>query len=336
MRGRVPRHAGGYILATTLVMLALLALVAERLAHRVELLREQSSTLAELADGLADAASARARTIYRMSTEPPSPYGFGRFGGAKPILPVDGRPIRQAEGPIVALQDERGLLSLNLPDVPVLRRLLIREGVAEDRIDHLIDTLQDYTDTDSLRRLNGAEAPDYEAAGLPPPRNDWLSSPQELSQIIGWRDDPSLLQRLLPLLSARRDGFYNANSSPRAVLQARFPRAAPEQIDQFLARRTRRPFIATAEARSATGLPFDDDLDVFYPGDLYRLRIRQPGSHVAFEYTVWLTPGANSKRPFWILDARTVAGSGANEEPQDSPPSTIPADEAAPAQGLSP
>ena len=217
-----------------------------------------------------------------------------------------------------------------------MRRLLIQQGVAERSIDRLIDTLEDYTDTDSLRRLNGAEAPDYEALGLPAPRNDWLNSPRELSQIIGWRDDPAMLERLMPLLSARRDGFYNANSAPRAVLEARFPRAAPDQIDRFIARRAKRPFFGAAEARSATGLPFDDDLDLFYPGDLYRLRIRQSGSALTFEYTIWLTPGANSRRPFWIVDERTVAGSRADEEPQDNPPTIVQPDEAAPAQGLSP
>ena len=326
----------GYVLATTLVMLALLALIAERLAHRTELMREQSSSLAALADGLADASSARARTLYRMLTEPISARGFGRFdGGAGAMLPIDGHGITTDGDTVVALQDERGLLSVNTIDRPAFRGLLLQQGVDQRRIDRLIDTLEDYTDTDSLRRLNGAEAPDYETLGLPPPRNDWIASTRELAQVIDWRDDLALVEKLMPFLSARRDGFYDCNASPRAVLEARFPRAQASQIDQFIARRRQRPFGNAAEARAATGLPFNDDLDLFYPGDLFRLRIRPAGVPIAFEYTVWLTPGG-TRRPWQFLDARTIFQPPDYREPEDRSKPAAQPDEAAPAQGLSP
>jgi hypothetical protein len=237
----------------------------------------------------------------------------------------------------VTIQDERGLLSLNLPDRPVLTHLLVQQGVPEHSIDHLIDSLEDYTDTDSLRRLNGAEAPDYEALGLPPPRNDWLVSPQELRQVIGWRDYPQVIDHLLPLLSGRRDSFYNANSAPREVLAARFPRAPSQQIDDFIVRRKVRPFATATEARSVSGLPFDNEIDLFYPSDLYRLTVHSIDAPMAVQYTVRLAPGG-SKRPWQFLDGRTVYPDKSNVEsnqPLDPRTQTpLQPDETAPPEGL--
>ncbi len=307
MHERPRQPARGYILAATLLWLALLAVIAVRLAQRVDLLRQQSSYASDLADAVTNASSARALAIFRMATGRMAQNGFVASSGA--ALPLDGRYTAIAGDAgnrvSVSVQDERGLLSVNLLDRPVIAQLLVRQGVPEGSVDHLIDSLEDYTDTDSLRRLNGAEAPDYEALGLPPPRNDWLVSPQELRQVIGWRDYPQVIDKLLPLLSARRDGFYNANASPRAVLAARFPRAPQQQIDQFMTRRGLRPFASAAEARSVTGLPFSDDLDLFHPSDQYRLTIRSNNSPIGVEYTIRLTPGG-AKRPWQFLDGRTV------------------------------
>ncbi len=291
----------------TLAFLALMSVIAARMATRIDLLREQSSFLSEWADAQANASTVRAQALFRMTTQRLTPMGF--FQPPVTLLAVDGRSQAMTTDGIhqvsLSLQDERGLLSLNSPDRPVLARLLTQNGIPESSTDHLIDTLEDYTDTDSLRRINGAEAPEYEALGLPPPRNDWLASPQELRQVIGWRDFPNTIDQLLPLLSSRRDGFYNANTAPRAVLAARFPRADPEQIERFLARRIVRPFASSAEARFVTGLPFSDDIDLFFPGMTFRMSVSSRGLPVALEYTVRLTP-AGAKRPWQILDARTV------------------------------
>ncbi len=148
---------------------------------------------------------------------------------------------------------------------------------------------------------------------MPPPRNDWLASPQELRQIIGWRDYPQVVDKLLPLFSARRDGLYNANASPKAVLAARFPRASQRQVEHFIALREMRPFTNAGAARALTGLPFSDDADLFHPSDLYQLRIRSNKDPIGVEYTIRLTP-AGATRPWQFLDGRTVS----LEEPIES------------------
>ena len=292
----------GYVLVATLAVLALMALVAGRLAGRLDALREQSLTLEALADGLLAADNARARLLHRMTTEPITMLGLGAEPATR--LPVDAAPIPLPGGVTATLQDHRGLLSVNVVDRALLTRLMTAQGVPTDRIDRLLDTLADYADTDDLRRLDGAEENEYRAEGLLPPRNDWLDSAEELRQIIGWRDDPEALSRLIPLLSSRRNSWFNPNTAPREVLAARLPGASPQQLDAFISRRRAAPFRSPAEATTATGFLFDDN-DVFHPSDFYRLRLQPKGLPVALEYNVLLTPQSQI-RPWQIVDSRTV------------------------------
>jgi hypothetical protein len=296
------RDERGYVLVGTLLLLALMGLVAARLAARLGDLRAQTVTLDSLADGITATHDARALALFHLTTQPVTPLGIGAEPSTR--WPVDGRPIRLHEAATATLQDHRGLLGVNTPDRSVLGRLLLDHGVRSDRAAAMLDVLEDYTDTDNLRRLNGAERQEYEVLGLPSPRNDWMGSPEELRQIPLWRDDPALLSRILPLLSGRRDAVMNPNSAPREVLAARFPAAPSGLLDSFIARRTAAPYRTPEEARTATGLAFSD-ADVFHPGNFYRLRLSMRGLPVALEYNVRLTPESQT-RPWQIVDSRAV------------------------------
>ncbi len=286
----------------TLFALALMALVAGRLAARVELLGAQSAILQQLADGTLAAENARARVLFALTTEALQSLALDPAAARR--WHIDGTPTPLDGGILAELQDHRGLASLNLPDRGLLTRLLIAKGARPEQVDGLLDTLNDYTDTDDLRRLAGAERAEYEALGLPPPRNDWLDSPQELRQIVGWRDLGPALEAILTLASSGRSGGLNPNTAPRDVLLARLPGATTEQIDAFIARRTIAPFRSAAEAWSVTGFSFTDN-DVFFPGPSFRLRLRLPGLPMALEYNLLLTP-ESSVRPWHFLDSRMV------------------------------
>lgn len=291
----------GYVLVATLIALALLALLAGRLAARMDTLRGQSALLQRLADGTLAASNERARLLHAMATEPITILGFGTAPDRR--IRVDGEPFMRGDIE-VQVQDHRGLVSLNAPDRLLLPRLMVAQGFTPGQVDTLLDTLDDYTDTDNLRRLNGAEAAEYDALGLPPPRNDWLSSAEELRQIIGWRDAPAALERLVPLVSSRRDGLFNPNSAPREVLLAQLPGASPAQIDAFIRRRRVAPFVSAEDALAATGLAFPVS-DLFHPSDFYRLRLRLPGLPVTLEYNLMITP-ESVIRPWQVLDSRAV------------------------------
>lgn len=278
-----------------------MALVAGRLAQRMDVLRNQSSVLQALADGHLAASNARAEVVFAMVTQPLTAAAFG--SGRR--WPIDGEPISMPGGITARIQDHRGLLSLNAPEPSMLGRLLTGQGIPAERVDGLIDALNDYTDVDNLRRLNGAERDEYAALGLPPPRNDFLDSAEELRQVVGWRDHPQVLQRVMPMLSSRREGGFNVNTAPKEVLAAVLPGVNPAQLDALIARRKVVPFASPADVLAVSGVPLAALDDLFYPGLLYRLRLEMSGLPTALEYNILLTPQSD-RRPWYFIDSRTV------------------------------
>ena len=160
------------------------------------------------------------------------------------------------------------------------------------RQQRLLDVLRDYADTDSLRRLSGAEAPDYEREGLSPPRNDFLRSVSELAQMPTWREQPELVERLTPLLSARVSGLFNPNTAPRPVLEAWFKDASGEQLSALLRLRDAAPFQDGALMQNATGLPTGQSELMFHVGPEPILQIWAEGLPRARAYNLRLEPGS--------------------------------------------
>lgn len=102
------------------------------------------------------------------------------------MLPLDGRTLRIDDDAVAELQDTEGLIGLNSSSGDNLRGLLLQCGASARSVDGLVDSLLDYIDEDSLKRLNGAETFDYRGRGLPPPRNQPLASRAELWRVLGW------------------------------------------------------------------------------------------------------------------------------------------------------
>ncbi len=86
----------------------------------------------------------------------------------------------------LSISDEAGRVNLNLANEALLAALLRGAGVTEDTAMRLADAIADYRDSDDLRRLNGAEAPEYEAAGLgTTPKNAPFAHLEELKAVLG-------------------------------------------------------------------------------------------------------------------------------------------------------
>lgn len=285
---RHAREQQGYVLIMVLAALALITFVAADFAQRIDRLRGQSLSLDGYVQARSDAISAKAMLLYRLATLPGGPDAFG-LGGAQ--IKVDGRVYRLEGGSKVSVQDARATLSLNMIGKDVLDRLLEPFGLNPARRDAMGDVLLDYTDTDSLRRLNGAEEPEYRALGLPPPRNDWLLELGELARMPLWRDEQKLLVALPALVSTRRTAIVNPNIAPLPVLRALLPAARDEQLALFDTLRRAAPFSSGAAAQSATGLSLDSDVFIFHASDEQILRVVAPGYPRAFQFHISLTPG---------------------------------------------
>ena len=302
----------GMALIMVMGAVALIAFVAARFSQRIDDLRLQTSALRALADQQLQARNALATTLYYASTRPIGPAGFGP--PQTPQLRADGRLYRLPEGGEVRVQDQRGLLPLNATDRPTMALVLRALGVPERDTDAYFDVLEDYIDTDSLKRLNGAEAPEYEQAGLPPPRNDWLLTVRELSRMPRWRESPQVVAAMERWASPGRRPVLNPNTAPMDLLAAWWPAARPEQLDLLRGLRESAPFLNGQQAQRATGLPLDRDDLVFHVGAQLRITVSAQGAPRALQYNVTLVPGGRDA-PWLISDIQAVP----RAEPRDAP-----------------
>ncbi|HMO45613.1 MAG TPA: type II secretion system protein GspK [Rubrivivax sp.] len=309
-----PRPARGYVLVTVMVAMVLLALIAARLDDRVSKFREASLQWGRWAQAQADLAGARDELLMLMATRPLTPLGFA----GTPLLRVDGRAYRLPSGVRASVQDLRGLISIVAYDPGVMTRFLVAQGVPARDAAPLLDKLADYSDLDHLHRLNGAEAEDYAAAGLPPPRDDWPISPFELSLVLGWREHPALWERASDHFTAVRDGWLNPNTAPPEVLAA-LPGATPQAVRTLLELREQGFHVSSAAALlGLSGIRLPDDPVAFYPGVFYRLRLWRPEDARALEYTVMLAPDARTL-PWLILETRQVRRPTQHDDKTDPP-----------------
>ncbi|HEX4871918.1 MAG TPA: type II secretion system protein GspK [Nevskiaceae bacterium] len=290
----------GYVLLSCLLGLVLLTLIASRIDLRAGEGRASLQRWVDWTEAEGELADAREQLLFHLVTQPLTPLGFGE-GPAR--LRIDGRAY--AYGRVrLSLQDERGLISLVQPDLPVLRRWLLQQGIADEQIEPLIDQLADYQDRDSLHRLQGAEAEAYAEAGLPPPRNDWPLAADELRNIPAWRAQPRLVEDPDRWFSVVRDGWLNPNTAPAAILLA-MPGASPEGVRRLLDWREQQPLASAAQVLQLSGIVVDNDPPGFYPGLFYRLRLWHQEVPLAMEYHLMLTPGSPDT-PWKILRLRRI------------------------------
>lgn len=317
MRHGTQRPQRGYALIMVLGALALIAVVAARFSQRIDELRQQTATLQTHARQRLEMGNALAAALYVVSTRAVGPAGHGPI--LEPELTSDDRVYRLPSGGEVQVQDQRGLLPLNAVDRPRLGRLLQALGVSTQDSDSWIDVLQDYQDTDTLKRLNGAEAPEYAALGLPAPRNDWLISVRELNRMPLWSERPIIVEAIGRVSSTGRQAVLNPNTAPIELLAAMLGSASPEQLELFDTLRRRTPFISRSGAQRATGLLLDRDDFVFHVSPQLRLTVSVAGSRRALQYNVLLVPGG-LQAPWLISEAHPVRRTERSDTPDRATP----------------
>jgi general secretion pathway protein K len=139
----------------------------------------------------------------------------------------DGRELR------ISVSGESGRVDLNAAQPELLKLLLEAAGAEPDQADALAGAIQDWRDTDSNTQVNGAEDPDYRAAGMLYGAKDQpFASVEELRQVLGMT--PELYRTLAPALTVYSGrSKVNPIFAPRLVLLAvlELPEA---QIDEYL------------------------------------------------------------------------------------------------------
>lgn len=143
---------------------------------------------------------------------------------------ADGTPYAMSygEGDVtIRIYDEDAKVDLNAAPPELLRGLLLLVGVEEEAAQQLADRIVDYRDEDDQPQPDGAEDPDYEAAGRAEGALDRpLVTEAELLGVLGMTE--SLYRRLRPFVTvySGAEGIDPTRASPD-VLSA-IPGMTPE------------------------------------------------------------------------------------------------------------
>ncbi|MCH8808882.1 MAG: general secretion pathway protein GspK [Proteobacteria bacterium] len=202
----------------------------------------------------------------------------------------------------ISIQDEGGKIDLNGAPDELLRGLFLAAawtgpdgeilGLDQSEADALVDAIRDFADADDLKRLNGAEDRDYEAAGLPWGAKDAaFTAVEELQQVLGVT--APLYQAVAPALTVHTGSKgIDAKSAPREVLMA-LPGSEAAAVDAYLAARAEAPEGAGPAFLGAEGLSARSRRRVY----TIHAEARAPGGAVfAREAVVRLGGGARGYR----------------------------------------
>jgi len=204
--------------------------------RRTEMLVVSNSVSMARAEAIADAGVQRA--VFEIYRNDNSPDAWKR-DGTRYSMTFESTPVT------VEIRDESAKIDINTAYEPLLRGLLVSSGLPDDEASRVLDAILDWRDPDDLKRPNGAEAPDYNAAGLLyKPANGPFQAIEELQLVLGMR--PEIYRRIAPFITVySRAPGVNTQLASREVLLS-LPGATTEAVDEYLARR---------EAARAAGQP---------------------------------------------------------------------------------
>jgi general secretion pathway protein K len=238
MRPRAQAGQRGVALVLVMWVAVLLTVIASSfiVERRTEMLVVRNSVSMARAEAVADAGVQRA--VFEMYRTDNAPEGWKRDGTVYDWS-FDNVPVK------VEIRDESAKIDINTASDALLRGLFLSQGLADDEAARIVDAILDWRDADSFKRPNGAELPEYRAAGLSyGPANAPFQAIEELQLVLGMR--PELYRRVAPLITvfSRQPGI-NPQLASREVLLA-LPGMTSDVVDQYLVLR---------EAARAQGQP---------------------------------------------------------------------------------
>ena len=223
------RRQSGVALVLVLWVIVLLSVVAASfiVERRTESLVIQNSISMARAEAVADAGVQRA--VWELYRTDNAPEAWKRDGTVQ-SWSFDGVPVK------VEIRDESAKIDINTATDALLHGMFVSIGLEEDEAARLTDAVLDWRDADSFKRPNGAEEPEYRAAGLPyKPANAPFQAIEELQLVLGMR--PEIYRRIEPMITVySRQAGVNPQLASRDVLLA-IPGVGVDQADQYIALR---------------------------------------------------------------------------------------------------
>ncbi len=208
------RAAGpsGFVLVMVLWLIALLTIIALGLAYNSRQAVRGASSITGGVQARYLAEGGVQLALMNLLSRQPQDRLLGDGETMEMSLPGGGVEL--------TVTDEAGKIDINTASAEMMSRLFASFDVAPSDADALADALVDYRDEDDLKGLNGAEDPDYEAAGLPwEAKDSAFTDVEELQQVYGmprW-----LYQVVLPYITIySRARGVNPEVAPLQVLFA--------------------------------------------------------------------------------------------------------------------
>jgi general secretion pathway protein K len=289
MTRRPARNQRGIALILVLWLTILLAVIATGFAYsmRTETLAARNAVSLAQARGLADGA------IMRVAFELLRPRTLAESWQADSVVHYwDDGDAHVAANAI----DESGKIDLNAASDALLKGLFQSAGGLDvDAAQRVVDVIDDWKDADDLRRPNGAEAADYQAAGLSyKPANAPFESVAELQRVLGMT--PTLYAAVADNLTifSKAPGVNPAFAS-RVVLLA-IPGATADVVDTYLRQRQD----ALAQKLPLPAFPVAGAAAA--PTNLWRIRaeVTMPDG-VTYIREAVLRPGGDTQHPVTVL-----------------------------------
>jgi len=280
LTAQAAQRQGGFALIATLGLLMVLSLVTAFIASYAERRTEQTFELRQRLQEQLDSDATLATVLHIVATRPllrnayllQTPSATEKNNSLDPFtndlqnidintlphLRVDGQAYRGLGHSIFALQDEGSLLSLLVPDRERWIQLFQQQNLSLQQAERFLDQLQDYTDKDDVRRLNGAVSSDYTNQGLAPPPQRLMISPGQVFNLLDGQVLGDNLYRMLPLITTRSGQLHNINTAPKELLQT-IPGVDESLAQAIVEERSNRPFLDLSDANQRLGriIPLD-------------------------------------------------------------------------------
>jgi general secretion pathway protein K len=210
--------------AGVLLAVVISSFILER--HTETLVMHNSISMAR-AEAIADAGVQRA--VWELYRTDNAPDAWKRDGSVQHWT-FDGVPVT------VEIRDESAKIDINTASDALLRGMFLSIGMPDEDAAKIVDAILDWRDADSFTRPNGAEEPEYRAAGLPyKPANAPFQAIEELQLVLGMR--PEIYRRIAPMITVfSRQAGVNPALASRDVLLS-IPGTTSDGVDQFIALR---------------------------------------------------------------------------------------------------
>ncbi len=202
-----------------------------------------------------------------------------------------------------SIQDEAGLIPLNLDNSQSLVTLLRLLGVPGEEVAGLIAKLQDYRDSDGLYRISGAEENHYKKLNLPPPLNADLYTSGQAQRIAGWARQKNLWidNKLLKNTNTVWNSMPNFNTAPKLVLQSMGGITAAD-ANKIIEQRQYQPIMSPNSIFNILGkhILIDSMAANFFPSKYLRISLWAKNGRQKRMLHVELTPSSTNYKPWRV------------------------------------